>query len=101
MFIKERCPVYTGMVIGEHKGKSDLDIAIAKGEQRAEGLRRKNKEEKSNIPQAMEMTLEMALSYINADEVIEITPKRISIRKRILDPNQRRQEARKANKNQA
>ena len=96
MFIRERAPVYTGMVIGEHKGKSDLDISIAKGEQRAEGLRRKNKEEKSNIPQAQEMTLEMALSYINADEQIEITPKRVSIRKRLLDPNARRQEARKA-----
>ena len=98
MFIRERAPVYTGMVIGEHKGKSDLDIAIAKGEQRAEGLRRKNKEEKTTIPQAQEMTLEMALSYINADEVIEITPKRVSMRKRLLDPNARRQEARKANK---
>jgi GTP-binding protein len=98
MFIRDRAPVYTGMVIGEHKGKQDLDLAIAKGEQRAEGLRRKNKEEKSNIPQHVEMTLEMALSYINADEQIEITPKRISIRKRILDPNQRRQELRKANK---
>lgn len=98
MFIRERAPVYTGMVVGEHKGKSDMDITIAKGEQRAEGLRRKNKEEKSNIPQAQEMTLEMALSYINADEQIEITPKRISIRKRLLDPNARRQEARKAAK---
>jgi GTP-binding protein len=98
MFIRERAPVYTGMVVGEHKGKSDLDINIAKGEQRAEGLRRKNKEEKTNIPQAQEMTLEMALSYINADEQIEITPKRISIRKRLLDPNARRQEARKAAK---
>lgn len=98
MFIRERAPVYTGMVIGEHKGKSDLDIAIAKGEQRAEGLRRKNKEEKSTLPQAQEMTLEMALSYINQDEQIEITPKRISIRKRTLDPNQRRQEVRKQNK---
>jgi GTP-binding protein len=98
MFIRERAPVYTGMVVGEHKGKSDLDITIAKGEQRAEGLRRKNKEEKTNIPQAQEMTLEMALSYINHDEQIEITPKRISIRKRLLDPNARRQEARKAEK---
>jgi len=96
LFIRERAPVYTGMVIGEHKGKSDLDISIAKGEQRAEGLRRKNKEEKTNIPQAQEMTLEMALSYINPDEQIEITPKRVSIRKRLLDPNARRQEARKA-----
>ena len=100
MFIKDRAPVYTGMVIGEHKGKTDLDIAIAKGEQRAEGLRRKNKEEKTSIPNAQEMTLEMALSYINQDEVIEITPKRVSIRKRVLCPNLRRQEARKANKNQ-
>jgi GTP-binding protein len=100
MFIRERAPVYTGMVVGEHKGKSDMDITIAKGEQRAEGLRRKNKEEKSNIPQSQEMTLETALSYINADEQIEITPKRISIRKRLLDPNARRQEARKAAKNQ-
>lgn len=98
MFIKDRAPVYTGMVIGEHKGKADLDIAIAKGEQRAEGLRRKNKEEKTTIPQAQEMTLEMALSYINSDEQIEITPKRISIRKRLLDPNARRQEAKKASK---
>lgn len=100
LFIRERAPVYTGMVIGEHKGKSDLDIAIAKGEQRAEGLRRKNKEEKTTIPQAQEMTLEAALSYINPDEQIEITPKRISIRKRLLDPNARRQEARKAQKTQ-
>ena len=100
MFIRERAPVYTGMVIGEHKGKSDLDIAIAKGEQRAEGLRRKNKEEKTTIPQAQEMTLEAALSYINPDEQIEITPKRISIRKRLLDPNARRQGVRKAQKTQ-
>lgn len=98
MFIKERSPVYTGMVIGEHKGKQDLDIAIAKGEQRAEGLRRKNKEEKTSIPNAQEMSLEMALSYILPDEQIEITPKRISIRKRILDTNARRQEIRKEKK---
>ena len=98
MFIRERAAVYTGMVVGEHKGKSDMDITIAKGEQRAEGLRRKNKEEKTNIPQAQEMTLEMALSYINADEQIEITPKRVSMRKRLLDPNARRQELRKAAK---
>jgi len=94
LFIKERDRVYTGMIVGEHILQTDLDMAVAKGEDKGD-VRRKHKEKKYALPIPRDMTLEACLAYINEDEQIEVTPQRIAMRKTILDPLERRRLERK------
>ena len=94
LFIKERDRVYQGMIIGEHIQKTDIDMSLAKGEDKGE-VRRKHKEKKYALPAPREMPLEACLAYINEDEEIEVTPARIAMRKTILDPLERRKLERK------
>jgi GTP-binding protein len=94
LFIKERDRVYTGMIVGEHISDNDLDMSVAKGEDRGD-VRRKHKEKKYALPPAREMSIEAALAYIADDEMIEVTPARVAMRKVVLDPAERRRIQRK------
>jgi GTP-binding protein len=89
LFIKERDRVYTGMIVGENVTEKDLDMVVAKGEDKGD-VRRKHKEKKYLLPPAREMPIEACLAYIDDDEEIEVTPLRIAMRKKILDPAERR-----------
>jgi GTP-binding protein len=94
MFITPGTPVYAGMVIGAHSRGNDLDVNPTKGKQLT-NIRTKAAEEAVRLTPPIIMTLEQAIAYIADDELCEVTPKSIRMRKRFLDPNERKRESRK------
>jgi GTP-binding protein len=89
MLVDPGVPVYVGMVIGEHTRGNDLDVNVIKGKQLT-NMRASGKDEAVRLTPPIQMTLEKALSYIADDELVEVTPKSIRLRKRYLDPNERK-----------
>ncbi|HVA16064.1 MAG TPA: translational GTPase TypA [Stellaceae bacterium] len=94
MFITPGTPVYAGMVIGAHTRGNDLDVNPTKAKQLT-NIRTKAAEEAIRLTPPILMTLEQAIAYIADDELCEVTPKSIRLRKRYLDPNERKRESRK------
>lgn len=95
MFIKPQDKVYTGMIIGEHSRANDLDVNPIKGKQLS-NVRSSGADEAIKLVPPRIPTLESALEWIEDDELVEITPKSIRIRKRYLDPTVRKRMAKKA-----
>ncbi len=95
MFITPNTPVYEGMIIGAHTRGNDLDVNPTKAKQLT-NIRTKAAEEQIRLTPPIIMTLEQAIAYIADDELCEVTPKSIRLRKRFLDPNERKRESRKA-----
>ena len=89
MFITPGTEVYEGMVIGEHNRGSDLEVNPLKGKQLT-NIRTTSKDEAIRLTPPRAMTLEKAIAYIEDDELVEVTPKSIRLRKRLLDPNARK-----------
>jgi GTP-binding protein len=89
MMIEPGCKVYRGMIVGEHTRGNDLEINVLKGKQLT-NIRAAGKDEAVRLTPPMKMTLEKALAYIADDELVEITPKSIRLRKALLDPNERK-----------
>jgi len=89
MLIEPQAKVYQGMIIGEHTRGNDLEVNVLKGKQLT-NIRTTSKDEAVRLTPPIQMTLERALTYINDDELVEVTPKTIRLRKRILDPNERK-----------
>src|SRR4051795_7619696 len=89
MFIDPGWKVYKGMIVGEHTRDNDLEINVLKGKQLT-NIRTTSKDEAVRLTPPIKMTLEKALAYIEDDELVEITPKSIRLRKRHLDPNERK-----------
>ncbi len=85
MFIDAGVPVYVGMIIGEHTKSNDLEVNPTKAKQLT-NIRAAGKDEAIDLVPPRKMSLEQGLSYIQADELLEVTPKTIRLRKRILDP---------------
>ena len=85
MFIKPGDPVYEGMIIGEHSKSNDLDVNPTKTKQLS-NMRAAGKDENIKLSPPRIITLEQALSYIQDDELVEVTPSSIRLRKRYLDP---------------
>lgn len=81
--------VYEGMIVGEHTRGNDLEVNVMKGK-KLTNMRAAGKDDATTLTTPMQMTLEKALSYINDDELVEITPENIRLRKRYLDPNERK-----------
>jgi len=81
--------VYQGMIVGEHSRENDLDVNVLKGK-KLTNIRAAGKDDNILLTPPMKMTLERALSYIADDELVEVTPKSIRLRKRWLDPNMRK-----------
>ena len=77
------------MVIGEHSRENDLEINVLKGKQLT-NVRAAGKDEAVRLTPPIRMTLEKALAYIEDDELVEVTPKSIRLRKMYLDPNERK-----------
>jgi GTP-binding protein len=99
MVIDPQTRVYEGMIIGQHSRDNDLIVNIIQGK-KLSNVRAAGKDEALILTPPLRMTLERALSYIEDDELVEITPKSIRLRKRWLDPNERkkRERARDAEK---
>lgn len=95
MFITPTEKVYEGMVIGEHNRDNDLDVNPVKGKQLS-NVRASGKDEAIRLTPPLIMTLEQAISYIQDDERVEVTPKSIRIRKAHLNPNDRKRASKQA-----
>jgi GTP-binding protein len=95
MFVKPGDPVYGGMVVGESARSGDMDVNITK-EKKLTNMRTTASDEALRLEPPREMTLELALEYIEEDELIEVTPDAIRLRKRALDPSERRKAQRAA-----
>ncbi|MEO6380425.1 MAG: translational GTPase TypA, partial [Nitrobacter sp.] len=89
MMIEPGWKVYKGMIVGEHTRDNDLEINILKGKQLT-NIRTTSKDEAVRLTPPIRMTLEKALAYIEEDELVEITPKSIRLRKKHLDANERK-----------
>jgi GTP-binding protein len=89
MMIEPGWKVYRGMIVGEHTRDNDLEINILKGKQLT-NIRTTSKDEAVRLTPPIQMTLEKALAYIEDDELVEVTPKSIRLRKKFLDANDRK-----------
>ncbi|HUN48078.1 MAG TPA: GTP-binding protein, partial [Stellaceae bacterium] len=95
MFITPGTQVYEGMIIGQHTRDNDLEVNPIKGKQLT-NIRTTAKDEAVRLTPPILMTLEQAIAYIANDELVEVTPKSIRLRKRLLDPNARKRAQRAA-----
>ena len=92
MFIDPQTKVYQGMIVGEHNRPNDLEINILKGKQLT-NVRASGTDEAVKLITPRKMSLEQMMAYINEDEVLEVTPKNLRLRKQYLDPHQRKKAA--------
>jgi GTP-binding protein len=95
LFIGPGEKVYAGMIIGEHSRPNDLDVNPLKAKQLT-NIRAAGKDDAVLLSPPTRLTLEQALAYIGDDELVEVTPRSIRLRKRQLDAGERRKEARRA-----
>lgn len=95
MMIHPGDKVYQGMIIGEHARGNDLEVNVLKGKQLT-NMRSSGKDEAVKITTPINMTLEKSLAYITDEELVEVTPENIRLRKRILDPIERKRQMRAA-----
>jgi len=93
LFINPGEKVYRGMVIGENARPGDLEVNPLRAKQLT-NIRTTSKDEAVRLTPPRPLTLEQAIAYIEADELVEVTPKNIRLRKRWLDPNDRKKFAR-------
>jgi len=96
MFIGHQTPVYQGMVVGEHNRDNDLEINVLKGKQLT-NVRASGSDEAVTLVTPRIMSLEEMMTYINSDELLEVTPSSLRLRKRYLDPNERKKYAKASN----
>jgi GTP-binding protein len=89
MMIEPQTRVYPGMIVGEHTRDNDLEVNVLKGKQLT-NIRAAGKDEAVRLTPPMKMPLEKALAYIQDDELVEVTPRSIRLRKRYLDSNERK-----------
>tara|TARA_Y100000992_G_scaffold246789_1_gene178201 strand:+ start:656 stop:2464 length:1809 start_codon:yes stop_codon:yes gene_type:complete len=92
MFIDPQTKVYQGMIVGEHNRPNDLEINILKGKQLT-NVRASGTDEAVKLITPRKMSLEQMMAYINEDEVLEVTPQSLRLRKQFLDPHQRKKAA--------
>lgn len=87
-------PLYEGMIIGENAKTEDLEVNPMKSKQLT-NFRSSGKDDAIRLTPPWRMTLEQAIAYVDDDEMVEVTPKSIRLRKAILDPNERKKASRK------
>src|SRR6266403_4432920 len=95
IFITPGAEIYAGMIIGAHSRGNDLDVNPLKGKQLT-NIRTTAKDEAVRLTPPQVMTLEQAIAYLADDELVEVTPQSIRLRKRLLDPNDRKRANRAA-----
>lgn len=93
LFIDAQVKVYSGMIIGEHSRPNDLDVNPIKGKPQS-NVRSSGADEAIKLVPPRKMNLELALEWIENDELVEVTPLNIRIRKKYLDPTQRKRMSR-------
>ena len=95
MLINPGDKIYQGMIIGEHSKENDLEVNLLEGK-KLTNIRAAGKDEAVRLTPPILMPLEKAIAYIQDDELVEVTPKCIRLRKRHLDPNARKRASRQA-----
>lgn len=93
LFVDVQVKVYCGMIIGEHSRPNDLDVNPIKGKPQS-NVRSSGADEAIKLVPPRKMNLELALEWIENDELVEVTPTNIRIRKKYLDPTQRKRMSR-------
>jgi GTP-binding protein len=93
MIIEPQTRVYEGMIVGQHTRDNDLVVNVIQGK-KLTNIRAAGKDENVILTPPMRIALERALSYIEDDELVEVTPKSIRLRKRWLDANERKKRSR-------
>ena len=93
MFVKPQDEVYVGMILGEHNRENDLPVNVIKGKHLT-NVRASGSDEAVKLIPAKELTLEQMIAYIQDDELIEVTPDKLRLRKKYLDPNERKRMSR-------
>lgn len=89
IFLNPNEEVYEGMIVGEHNRDNDLDVNATKGKQLT-NFRASGKDDSVKLTPPKKMSLEQAIAYISDDELVEVTPKNIRLRKRYLSPHDRK-----------
>jgi GTP-binding protein len=89
IMISPQTRVYEGMIVGQHSRENDLIVNVIENK-KLTNVRAAGKDEALSLTPPMKLSLERALSYIADDELVEITPDSIRLRKRWLDPNTRK-----------
>lgn len=92
MFIGAQAKIYTGMIIGEHSRENDLEVNPLKGK-KLTNVRASGTDEAVRLTTPITLSLEEAIAYIDNDELVEVTPESIRLRKRYLDPHERKRHA--------
>ncbi|MEM9309284.1 MAG: translational GTPase TypA [Pseudomonadota bacterium] len=92
MMIGAQANVYTGMIIGEHSRDNDLEVNPLKGK-KLTNVRASGSDEAVRLTTPMNLSLEEAIAYIDDDELVEVTPTAVRLRKRYLDPHERKRMA--------
>ncbi len=95
LFVSPGTEVYPGMIVGAHSRGNDLEVNPLKGKQLT-NIRTTAKDEAVRLTPPIAMSLEAAIAYIADDELVEVTPKAVRLRKRLLDANGRKRAARAA-----
>jgi GTP-binding protein len=93
-FVKPQEQVYAGQIVGEHCKEGDIDVNVCTTK-KLSNMRTTSKDDAAQIRPAREMSMETCLEYIQEDELVEITPESIRMRKRLLSESDRRKESRK------
>ena len=91
LFIGSGVPVYVGMIIGEHSKDNDLTVNVCRSK-KLTNMRAAGSDDAIRLTPPRQFSLEQALDYIEEDELLEITPKNIRMRKKKLDANSRKQD---------
>jgi GTP-binding protein len=90
LFVAPVTEVYQGMIVGEHKRINDLEVNVSKKKQ-VTNMRASGSDEALRLEKPRQFSLEQALDYIQEDELLEITPSNIRLRKKLLDHHSRLQ----------
>ena len=92
MFIGPQEKIYQGMIIGEHSRENDLEVNPLKGK-KLTNVRASGTDEAVRLTPHIQFSLEEAIAYINDDELVEVTPNALRLRKRYLDPHERKRQS--------
>ena len=93
LFVKPQDKVYSGMIVGENAKQGDLEVNVLKGKQLT-NIRASGTDEAIRLTPPKQMTLEDLVTYVGDDELVEVTPKSLRLRKKLLDPNERKRQSR-------
>jgi GTP-binding protein len=93
LFVKPQQKVYSGMIVGENSKQGDLEVNVLKGKQLS-NVRASGTDEAIRLIPAKELTLEDMITYVGDDELVEVTPKSLRLRKKFLDSNDRKRMSR-------